>query len=166
MGKKAEQVTEAKQYHTVYWFDLSTTIEWYGDLDYYECHFTSPFEEAGEISSLMGINIIIPVTKTSSKKIKSGRVVRIRINAHEDRLPEGIGSIWSRKEGLYFYVYLPQVFFNHVQSVLMSGKAKIIHIQATEMFRRRAIISNFQLSGDDNEDKYFCPWNYKRERKS
>jgi len=140
MAIKKKRIDPSK-IHADYVIDMRENAKWFAELQYSSTLSGPKGHKQVEMSSIPTFNIRGHLSFTQSKKVKVGNPVDVRIYVDEEgRVQEFIGIIDKYKEVLQVVMWLPWEIINHMHMTFISGKAEMVTVFGTELYRRSASV--------------------------
>ncbi|MCJ2163540.1 MULTISPECIES: hypothetical protein [unclassified Pseudodesulfovibrio] len=139
-----------------YVIDMRGDTRWFAELHYTSTMRGPRGNKHIEMSNIPTLNISGKLSYTESKKVELGSPIDIRIyTEEEERVTEFIGIIDKYKNVLQVVLWLPWEIANHLHMTLISGKAEMVTISGTDLYRRSASVRGIDMKAEYDLQDYF-----------
>ncbi|WP_243312346.1 hypothetical protein [Fundidesulfovibrio agrisoli] len=138
MPPKKKRQRDPLKTNVCYAIDAVDNLSWGGEVSY---------SIANDYSSSASIEMKSTIVFANTKKVPIGIDTKVRIFIAEvNKNSEWVGFIERRKGYVSIVAYVPWNVGSHIHMILLSGKARSIYFDGTEMFNKRGFISSVGMS--------------------
>jgi len=156
MARKKMKKVDPRTIHADYVIDMRENAKCFAELQYSSTKRGPRGNQQIEMSSIPTLNIKGRLSFTESKKIELGTKVDVLIYiAEEPRVEEYIGIIDKYKEALQVVLWLPWEIVNHLHLTFISGKAEMVTLFGTELYRRSASVWGIDTKAEYDIQDYY-----------